>query len=340
MLLLCIFSQNANAQKAKINIDSFIKRFEPIIDFYGCHGERLNAPYSDSLANELIAEGKLYSTELIKMLSDKSKTVNVHTILSNIWERKKINRRMSQLDIFTKDACDKYDVAYYFIYNGLISQVNLVKKDTIYDIEYIINDTEIEKTQKYWTENIRRNNFSDTGFATIDLFFDYYEHISDSLQKIDILKYPCLIKQENNSKSISLKELFLLINKDFNDTTFKNIWKKLGGDSIINFNSLSEEKQNLDNISSIDYKHDGFSFHFDEKNKLEIIYLHDNYLGETPKKIKFSDTSRKIKRKLGWIQMRNYKGQFAQLGYEYKHHHFAFFFMEDNELNSIGIFRE
>lgn len=38
--------------------------------------------------------------------------------------------------------------------------------------------------------------------------------------------------------------------------------------------------------------------------------------------------------------MRNYKGQFEQLGYEYKHHHFAFFFIEDNELNNIGIFRE
>lgn len=224
MLLHCIFSQNASAQKAKINIDSFIKRFLPIIDFYECHGERLNPPYSDSLANALIAEGKLYSSELINMLNDKTKTVVVHEILSNIWERKKINRKMSEGAIFTKDGCDRYDVAYYSFYNDLIFQVNMVKKDTIYDIEYIINETEIEKIQKYWTENIRKNNFADTGFATSNLFYKYYKHISDSLQQIDKLKYPCLIKQENNSKSISLKELFLLINKDFNDTTFKNIW--------------------------------------------------------------------------------------------------------------------
>lgn len=274
------------------------------------------------------------------MLIDKNKAVIAHQILSNIWERKKINRRMSEGAIFTKDGCNKYDVGYYYFYNDLIFQFNLVKKDTIHNIEYIINDSEIEKIKKYWTENISQNNFTDTGFATIDLFFDYYERISDSLQKIDKLKYPCLVKIENNSKSIKLKELFSLINKNFNDTLFKSIWNKLGDDSIIYYNSLSEKDWNQNNISSIDYKTDGFSFHFDNENKLEIIYLDDNYLGEIPKKIKFSDTIRKIKRKLGWIQMRNYNGQSAQLGYEYKHHHFAFFFIDDNELDNIGIFRE
>lgn len=340
LVITFLFSTSKNLI-AQSNIDSFIKRFVPIIDFYGCHGERFNPPYSDSLANALIEEGKLYSSELINMLSDKSKTVTAHAILSNIWERKKINRRMSEGAISTKDGCDKYEVAYYSIYNGLIFQLNFVKKDTTHDIEYLINDSEIQKIKKYWTENISQNNFSDTGFATDNLFFKYYKRISDSLQEIDKLKYPCLIKIENNSKSIKLEELFQLINKDFNDTIFKNIWRKLGDDSIINYrNSYTEENKNLDNVSNIDYKNDGFTFWFDDNNKLKTIYLDKNYLGKLPKKVKFNDPSKTIDRKLGRILLGRNKGEQRQYDYTYNGNELTFFFLSDDTLDSIGIFRE
>jgi len=226
--------------------------------------------YKDASVQKLIKIGMPATKKLLESIEVPEKAVIIHIILTKILEPDNNNDWLPIKYIY-KD-CNKLK-GWYHIFNRLVWEWSP-------DEDYTITSQEIQKVKEYWTNRI--NKKTKTWENNVDGIFE-------SLSKSDSINYPCYKIYENNSEQIKADNLIKLFDYDFL-FEFDDIFELLGNDSTISI---------YDDCFYISYGGDGIDFRFDIDNKLTTIFIKENYKGEIPYGLKYTDKKDDIEQKIG-----------------------------------------
>ncbi len=235
-----------------------------------CIATMLMLTHEDSTEKALVKIGKPATDELIKALPDKNKTVIAHIILTQIWGDN-IGKSYFSTKYIYKD-CNQL-IGWHYTYNGLVWEWYSGKDDSIRQVE-------IDKIKNYWTKKLIEKQDASIDFAKI----------SEDLETMDNLAYPCNKVYENNSADVKYETLYQLLDKKSTDMLFKTLWTKFGNDSTMS---------SFNDCFFITYGPEGLSFRFEKDSLLSTIFVEDSYKGELPFSLKIGDRKKAIEKKLG-----------------------------------------
>lgn len=262
------YSAVGQSDSAKIN--EFVNQLSWKSISINCIATMLMLTHQDSTEKVLVKIGKPATNKLIAALSDISKTVIAHIILTQIWGNNK-NKNYFSVKYIYKD-CDQL-VGTHYTYNGLVWEWFSGKEDAI-------RQSEVEKIKKYWTAKL-----IDKKEVSINT-----DKLSSELEVQDNLLYPCNKIYENNSTRLNFQELYNLLNRKSSDTLFKKLWKNFGNDSTIS---------SYDDCFFINYGSEGLSFRFEKDSLLSSIFIEHSYKGKLPFKLRLTDLKETVEKKIG-----------------------------------------
>ena len=244
--------------------------------------------YQDSTVKKLIHIGLPTIDKLLESIENPEKTVIIHMILTKILEPNDNHDYLPIMYIY-KD-CNNL-IGWHHIFNGLIWEWHSE------DIN-AISPQEIAKVKNYWTNRIS---------GKIKKWENNIEDIFQEIAKSDSIKYPCYKIYENNSSQIRLNDLMELFDYDFSSDKFNEMFTILGNDSTIS---------RYNDCHYVSYGPDGLSFRFDIHNNLTTIFVKEDYQGEMPLGLKYTDNEKKVERKIGKPNKSNvYGGNYKSVDY-------------------------
>ena len=236
-----------------------------------CMGGMLVLTHADKTEQAILNIGKESTNELISALSDKTKTVIAHIILTQLWEPQQGRNFLSTKYIY-KNCNDL--IGWHHVYNGLVW-------DWREDTNQTIEQKEIDKIKNYWASKLIDKR--PIGNPDVQAIFR-------ELEKQDERQFPCNKVYDNNSTSIKSNELFALLNKKSNDPIFQDIWTRFGNDSVVH---------SYKDCFFISYGSEGLSFRFEEDSVLSTIFVEKAYAGELPYGLKLTDLKSTVEEKIG-----------------------------------------
>ena len=264
--------------------------------------------YQDSSVKNLIHIGLPAANKLLESIENPEKTVIIHILLTKIIEPDNNNDYLPIKYIY-KD-CNNL-IGWHHIFNGLIWE---------WEDSNSISPQEIEKVKNYWSNRIS---------GKIDTWENNIEDIFQEIVKSDSIKYPCYKVYQNNSAQVRLKDIMELFDYDFSADKFNEIFTILGNDSTISKYS---------DCHFVSYEPDGISFRFDIHNKLTTIFIYDNYQGEIPFGLKYTDKEKDVKRKIGNPDESWSVSEYKYV--EYKKNRLYLGYDENKKIMQIAISRE
>ncbi len=270
ILAACIFQTSVFGQADSNKIDSLVNTLSWKSITMDCIATDLILTHQDSTEIKLAHIGKPATQKLINVLSDSSKTVIAHIILTEIWGNRKEKYYFSTKYIY-KD-CNQL-IGWHYIYNGLVWNWADETGETI-------KQSEIQKIQKYWIDKLIEKKK-----VTLDIV-----KISKDLERQDNELFPCNKIYDNNSASVKYHDLYELLDKNIENPIFKNLWNKFGNDSTISA---------YDDCFYINYGAEGLSFRFKTDSILSTIFVDNGYKGELPYNLKLRDLKPVVENKIG-----------------------------------------
>lgn len=232
-----------------------------------CVATTLILTHQDSTEIALVEVGMPATAKLIAALSDSSKTVIAHIILTRIWDNNA--SKNSLLTTYIYQNCSRL-IGWHQAYNGLVWE-------WFSDRGNAIRKSEIEKIKGFWLQKIAGGN-------------KILPDVSQELQDRDNKLYPCGKIYENNSAHTSYLDLYQLLDKKSSNSLFQKLWNGFGNDST---------NRSYDDCFFINYDSDGLSFRFSRDSTLSTIFIANEYQGEIPYKLRLSDTRLLIEKKIG-----------------------------------------
>lgn len=227
--------------------------------------------HSDKTEQGLLAIGKDATSQLIAAVSDNTKTVIVHIILTRLWEPQNGQDFLTTKYIY-KDCNDL--IGWHHVYNGLVWDWQQGTNNTI-------EQKEIDKIKSYWTSKLIDKR-------PVKGFDDHA--IVEELRKKDEGQFPCNKVYNNNSGAIKYSELFALLNQKADFPGFRKLWAKFGNDSTVHY---------YDDCFFITYGPEGLSFRFEKDSALSTIFVDKNYEGELPYSLKLTNLRETVEKAIG-----------------------------------------
>lgn len=256
--------------------------------------------HSDSLERELVAIGKPATPFLIEAMSDPSKAVIAHIILTGIWEPEK-NYDFATMYIYQR--CNDL-LGWHHIFNGFSWTWTEAGGETI-------EADEITLMKEYWTAKWRNSE---------TLKLRSQEEIASQLKLADKKIYPqCDKIYDNNSASLKATDLALLLGKKVTDPQFTDLCTMLGNDST--YSRFSDRYY-------VTYSPEGLSFLFID-DILTTIFFESNFKGTLPAKLDW--TFRKSYINLKLLQA----SSCDKFGCSYKEQNMHINYTEDGDMETI-----